>query len=922
MSFRHLKTLFNPRSIAVIGASVRERRMGNVLMRNLLAGHFSGPIMPVNPKYQSVAGVLTYPDIASLPHTPDVAIICTPAPVIPALIEQLGQRGTHVAVIMANQLAMTVGVDGRTLDVVILEAARRHGIRLLGGSTLGVAVPGIGLNATFSQIQVKPGKLGFVSQSDAVGTMVLDWALGKNVGFSHFISIGDGIDVGFGQVLDYLASDSDTSAILLYIESIRDRRSFMAAARAAARNKPVIAIKAGRTSGNRFMGISDPLFLNVPNLISYDDVYDAALRRAGILRVQHLDEMFGAVETVLRARPLSGNRLVAISNGGGASVMMEDSLYLSGYTMPPLQERTVNRLRRLMPSTWDGRNPIEMRVDSPATRYEEILSVLNEEREGDAILVMHTPNALTSSVDAANGVIKSVRATGGNIMTCWIGEESVAVERKLFVEAGIATFDTPVNAASAFLHMLNHRTVSEVLTEVPASQPSSFKPDTETAKKIIREALAGGLTALAEPQSKAILAAYGIPVVQTHVANTPEEAGRIAARIGLPVAVTVMSRDVPRKWDVGGVALNLESVEAVEAAAAGMIRRVATVYPQAKVSGFTVQRMVLRGHARQLLIGVMTDPWLGPLIAFGEGGRALEVFRGLSVGLPPLNIPLAQDLIERSKASALLEERPYLPAADRLAIALTLTKVSQLLVDLPEVVELAINPLFADENGVQAVDAHFRLAPAQPGGSRLAIQPYPMGLEERAALRDGREVLLRPIRPEDEPAHYEFLSRLTREDFTFRFFHYVPELPRRQMARLTQIDYDREMAFIACAPNAHGDSETLGVVRAIADPDNDTAEFALVVRSDLKRQRLGVILLNKLMRYGFDRGIRRFVGDVMAENKAMLGLLQSLGFTVTPSSDDPEMVTASLLLQEAMTNSPPNAQITEVRAAVGRTQKT
>lgn len=898
MSFKHLKTLFNPRSIAVVGASVREQRMGNVLMRNLLAGHFSGPIMPVNPKYQSVAGVLTYPDIASLPHTPDVAIICTPAPTIPSLLEQLGRRGTHVAVIMANQLAATVAADGRTLDVAILEVARRYGIRLLGGSTLGIAVPRLGLNATFSQIQVRPGKLGFVSQSDAVGTMVLDWAVSKHVGFSHFISIGDGLDVSFGQVLDYLASDSDTSAILLYIESIRDWHSFMAAARGAARNKPIIAIKAGRTSGNRLMGVSDPLLLNVPNLVNPDDVHDAALRRAGILRVQHLDEMFGAVETVLRARPLSGKRLIAISNGGGASVMMEDSLYLSGYEMPSLQERTVSRLRRVMSSNWDGRNPIEIRVDSPPGRYEEILRVLNEEREGDAILVMHTPNALSSSAHIANSVIKSVRTSGGNVMTSWIGEESVAFERNLFVEAGIATFATPVSAASAFLHMLNHRTVSEVLTELPTSEPVTFKPDVDTAKAIVRKALAEGVAALPEPESKAILAAYGIPVVQTHLANTSVEAGQIAARIGLPVALTVMSRDIPRKWDVGGVALNLESVEAVEVAAAGMIQRVGVMYPQAKVSGFTVQRMVLRGHARQLLIGVMTDPLLGPLITFGEGGRALEIFRGLSVGLPPLNIPLAQDLIERSKASALLEERPYLPAADRLAVAMTLTKVSQLLVDLPEVVDLAINPLFADENGVQALDAHFRLAPAASGMSRLIIQPYPMGLEERAALRDGRDVLLRPIRPEDEPAHYEFLSRLTREDFTFRFFHYLPEFPRRQMARLTQIDYEREMAFIACAPNAHGDSETLGVARAIADPDNDSAEFALVVRSDLKRQRLGVILMHKLIRYGRDRGIRRYVGEVMVENKAMLGLLQSLGFTLNPSVDDSEMVTASILLQE------------------------
>ncbi|MCK2125628.1 bifunctional acetate--CoA ligase family protein/GNAT family N-acetyltransferase [Thauera aromatica] len=903
MSFRHLQSLFNPRSIAVIGATVRHRRMGNVLMRNLLAGTFAGPIMPVNPKYESVAGVLTYPNVAALPQTPDLAIICTPPKVIPELIEQLGRRGTRAVIVMANQLATTIGADGRPVSAAILEATRRHGIRLLGGSTLGILVPGLGLNATFSQIQVQPGKLAFVSQRDAVGTMVLDWALRKKVGLSYFVSLGDGLDIGFGEVLDFLGSDSDTRAILLYIESIHERRSFMAAARAAARNKPVVAIKAGRSPNNRLLGVSDPLFLDVPNLVSSDDVHDAVLRRAGILRVDHLDEMFGAVETVLRSRPLRGNRLVAVSNGGGAGVMVEDSLYLSGYMMPPLKEQTVTRLRRILSPDWDGQNPIEIKVDSAPSRYEEVLKVLQEEQDGDAVLLMHTPNALSKSMDVAHSVIKTVREIGGNVMTCWVGDESVAEERRLFVDAGIATFDTPEHAASAFLHMFNHRIASEVLTQVPPSEPVEFRPDVARARGVIRAALDAGCTSLSEADSKAILEAYGIPVVQTHLAATPEEAGRIAERIGLPVALTVMSRDIRRKWDVGGIALNLETAEAVEAAAHGMLARVGSTHPDATIGGFTVQRMVLRGHARQLLIGVTTDALFGPLILFGEGGRALEIYRGLGVGLPPLNLPLAHDLIDRTKAAALLDARPHLPAADRDAIALTLTKVSQIVVDLPEIAELDINPLFADEKGVQAIDAHIRLSAEPRQEYRLAIQPYPKALEEKALLRDGREILLRPIRPEDEPAHYDFLSRLTRQDFTYRFFHYIPKFPRREMARLTQIDYDREMAFIASAIDADGKPETLGVARAVADPDNDTAEFALVIRSDIKRQRLATLLMNKLMNYARQRGIRRFIGDVMSENEPMLKLLQFLEFRFVPSGES-GIVRAELDLQPAARAAP------------------
>ena len=404
MSQRFLDRLLNPKSIAVIGASSRKRHVGHVVMRNLLAGEFHGPVMPVNPRHAAIAGVLCYPDIASLPLTPDLALICTRRETVPGLIEELGARGTRMVIVMAANMATTSGPDGRTLEALMLEAARRHEVRILGGSSLGVMAAYQGVNATFSPARIKPGPIGFVSQSDAVGMMVLDWAASKQVGFSHVVSIGDGADVGFGEVLDFLGSDPSTRAIVLYLESIRDRPTFMAAARAAARNKPVLAIKAGRSPRNAQHGISDPLLLDVPSLISADEVYGAAMRRAGILRVEQIDELFGAVETLARSRPMTGERLVAIGNGGGAGMMVEDCLHMGGYAMPALAPATVDRLRPYLPS-WRGGNPIDIPVDAAPQIYEKVLRVLREQRDGDVILLMHTPTALTSSSEMAEAAI-------------------------------------------------------------------------------------------------------------------------------------------------------------------------------------------------------------------------------------------------------------------------------------------------------------------------------------------------------------------------------------------------------------------------------------------------------------------------------------------------------------------------------------
>lgn len=885
MSQRFLDHLFSPGSIAIIGASSRVRHVGHVVMRNLLTGGFKGPVMPVNPRHTAIAGVLCYRDIASLPLTPDLAVICTRRDTVPGLIDELGARGTRMVIVMASNLVTTPGPDGRMLDVLMLEAARRHGVRILGASSLGVMAPKKNVNATFSPAQVQPGPIGFVSQSDAVGMMVLDWAASKKIGFSHVVSIGDGSDIDVGEVLDFLGSDPETRSIVLYLESIRDRPTFMAAARAASRNKPVLAIKAGRSSRNPLLGISDPLFLDVTSLISSDDVYGAAMRRAGILRVEHIDELFGAVETLARSHPMTGERLVTISNGGGAGVMVEDCLHMGGYSMPALAPETVERLRPIVPG-WRGGNPIDIPVDADPKVYSRVLRVLREQRDGDVILLMHTPTALTSSSDTAQAVIDVVSELGGNLLSCWVGAESVSNERKLLLDAGIASFDTPSHAAQAFLHMLSHRRNREALIQTPPSVPVEFQPDTTKVRETIKKALADGNNRLAEPEAKAIFAAYGIPVVQTHLAATPKAAADVAQRLGLPVALTITSPDIRSKWSVGGVALNLETVDAVEAAAHGMIERTRALRPDANVSGFTVQRMVPRGYARPLIIGVATDPLFGPVILFGEGGRGVELYRDLAVALPPLNLPLARDLISRTRAATLLDAHHDHPAADLDKLALTLTQVSQLIVDHPEIAELDINPLFADEHGVVVVDGHIRLSgtgAAEP--FRLSIRPYPKELEEIVRLRDQREVMFRPIRPEDEPGHYEFHSRLTPEDVRYRFFRFVDALPHSEMARMTQIDYDREMAFVAVTLGTDGPPETLGVVRAIRYPDSDDAEFAIIIRSDLKGCGLGSALMRKMIAYCRTRGSRRLVGEVLSDNDPMLRLMRSLGFEIRMTNE-------------------------------------
>lgn len=873
MSIRNLNYLFDPKSIAVIGASNKQHSVGATVLANLRQSKFSGPVMPVNPKYKMLENLEVYPNVGSLPVTPDIAIICTPPKTVPGLIAELGERGTKAAIVLTAGLNNDVDHHGITLKELMLRAARPHLLCIFGPNCVGLILPRIGLNASFAHTNALPGQLAFVSQSGALTTAVLDWANSKGIGFSHFISLGESADVDFGDVLDYLGSDPHTNAILLYAESIHAARKFMSAARAAARNKRVLIVKAGRAPEGAKAATS-----HTGALAGADDVYDAAIRRAGMLRVFTTEDLFNAAEILARPIIKKGDRLTIMTNGGGAGVLAADAVAIGQGLLTSLTENTLSQLDKVLPSTWSRANPIDIIGDAPVQRYVDTLRILQQDPQSDSILFIHAPTAIVPSTEIAQALVEVLQLSEHNVFSCWLGGDAVAEARKIFRQAGIPTYETPEQAVWAFQQLVNYRHNQELLIETPPSTAVEFTPDVEKTKAVIHVVLKSGRSILTEVEAKAILVAYGIPTVETRVASTPDEASRIAEELGFPVAIKILSPDITHKSDVGGVALDQETPDSVRATAKAMQQRIQIICPEAQLNGFTVQRMVRKINAFELILGISTDPVFGPVILFGQGGTAVEVIRDRAVGLPPLNLNLAKELVSRTRISKLLGGYRNRPAIDHAALYLTLTKISQLICDIPEITELDINPLLVDETGVLALDARIKVMPASDSDDeRLAIRPYPKEQEEWLDWNN-RKILLRPIRPEDEPQHNDFFKALTSSDIHSRFFGMIHQPDHSQLSRLTQIDYDREMAFIAVEVNKNNDKQILGVVRAIADPDNITAEFAIIVRSDIKHHGLGTILLKKLIRYCKNRKTRELFGETLENNLDMLNLARELGF--------------------------------------------
>jgi acetyltransferase len=877
MSVRNLEHLFAPKSVALVGASERPGSLGATLLHNLLAGGFKGEVWPVNPKYGELAGRRCYASVADLPAAPALAVICTPPATIPAIVRQLGERGTRAAVVLSSGISDGRTARGRGLRQAMLDAAHPYLLRLLGPNSAGLLTPGLGLNASVATSGALPGRIAFVSQSGALMVGVLDWARTRGIGFSHFIALGDAADVDLGDVLDYLASDGATGAILLYLQDLRYARKFMSAARAAARSKPVLVLRAGRED--------DPLPSAASEsgaLARRDDVFDAAIRRAGMLRVYTTDQLFSAAETLAYARPLHGERLAIVSNGAGPGVLARDALAYGGGVGAQFSNESQARLDALLAPGWRRGNVVNLQGGAAPELYRETLEILLADPQVDALLLIQSPTATVLSRDVAEAIAPLVRSASKTLLSCWLGGGAVSEARAIASGARLPAYRTPEDAVAGFLQLVHYRRNQNLLMEVPPSMAGSVAPDRAAARALVREAVASGRYLLSDPETKAILRTYGMAVVETRQAAGVEEAVSAAQRIGYPVAVKILTPDVMHKSDFGGVALDLDGDEGVRAAATRMRRRLAELFPQAKFEGYSVQAMVRRSNAHELIVGAALDAVFGPVIVFGQGGVTVEVTDDHAVGLPPLNLVLARDLVDRTRVARLLAGYRNRPAANMDAVLATLVQVSRMVADIPEIVELDLNPLLADSRGAVVLDARMRLALADRSGStldRLAIRPYPRELEETIDWQ-GAPLLLRPIRPEDGPAHLAFFDALTPDDVRYRMFVRVRELQPSQLARFTQIDYDREMAFIATRPNAQGVAETLAVGRVVADPDNITAEFAVTVRSDLKGMGLGKLMMQKLIDYCRARGTREIVGEALPQNSRITGLAKRMGFTV------------------------------------------
>lgn len=891
MSILNFNYLFRPESVALIGASNTEGSLGSVVMKNLLEGGFNGPVLPVNPKYKTAHGVFAYQDITTLPVGPALAVICTPAHTVPGIITQLGGRGTRAAVVLSAGLREKK--NGVSLEQLMLDAAKPFGLRILGPNCIGLLVPAIGLNASFAHTSSLKGNLALVSQSGALCTALLDWAKSRGIGFSCFISLGDGSDVDFGDLLDYLGSNASTHGILLYVESVTNARKFMSAARATSRNKPVIIIKSGRVREGATAAAT-----HTGAIAGNDEVFDAAIRRAGMLRVFTIDNLFAAVETLARARPIKDDRLLILTNGGGPGVLATDNLVTSGGRLAQLSPETRGELDKFLPPTWSGNNPVDIIGDADAERYSRALKVLLTDPHCDAILVMLVPSAVVDNIKVARAVVDAIKTTDKPILTCWMGEEVVAESRKIFAAAGIPTYDTPDSAINAFMQVVEYGRNQQSLMETPPSAPEDFKADYQQVRAIINNALLIGSQLLTEFEAKEILSAYEIPVVDTRLAGTIDEAVDHAEQFGYPVALKILSPEISHKSDVDGVLLNIDSPQVLRAAAEGMLVRIKNQHPDCNITGFTVQKMIRKPKdGQELIIGVTTDTVFGPVMLFGQGGTAVEVVKDTAIALPPLNMKLARDLISRTRIYRVLSGYRDVPSADMGAIQLTLVKLSQLIVDHPEITELDINPLLADKNGVLALDARIRIeATNRRGADRLAIRPYPQELEEIITIDNGQQILLRPIKPEDEPAHRKMLEDTAPRDIYFRFMRAVSYFPHMQLARFTQIDYDREMAFIATMTR-DGRPETLAVIRAVTDANNEEAEFAIIVRTDMQGHGIGSRLMDKTIRYCRDRGTTRLVGQTLPENQEMIRLSKKFNFETQVSLDN-QVIQMQLDLQK------------------------
>lgn len=877
----YLTPLFEPKSIAIIGASETANSIGATMVRNMLDSGYRGQLFFVNPGHNSVFGQASYASVEKIPQRLDLAVICTQASTVAAIVESCGRAGVRSAIIISGGFAES-GKHGVGFERAVLENARRHKMRLLGPDSLGIMRPAFGVNLTFANTSANPGSIGLISQSGALCAAMLDWALPNSVGFSSVVSLGTSSDIDFGEILDYMVFDPKTENIFLYIEGIKNSRRFMSALRAAARCKPVLLIKVGRHPAGQRAALS-----HTGALVGADDVFDAALRRAGVVRLKSVEQMYATAQALFSHFHPRGNRIAIITNGGGPGVMAADHASDLGIPLAQLSQSSLSKLSELLPDTWSKSNPIDIVGDADPARYAAALGTTLADENVDGVLVILTPQAMTDPTQAARELIRLAQRSDKPVFTCWMGEQQVREARLLFKGAGIPSFRSPEPAIELFAHIASYYRNRQLLMQAPAAASDQTPARVESAAMVIENALREGRKRLNSIESKQLLAAFHIPIAQTVVARSATEAVALAEKIGLPVVMKVDSIHITNKSESGGVRLNLNNLVAVRDAYQSIGEDVRKHRQDAIINGIAIEPMVVKPNGRELMVGIMRDDIFGPTIVFGPGGNRVEDGAQRTVALPPLNKFLVDDILQSTRTVAHLGEFRGMPAVKIEAIEAVLLRVSEMACELPWIRQLDIDPLIVDEHGAVAVGVGIVIddLPLKAGRyDHMAIHPYPLDLETSFQSDHGK-VTIRPIRPEDAALEQEFIQHLSPQARYFRFMNTLRELSPAQLIRFTQIDYDREMAFVAVLESEAGETE-IGVARYVTNPDGESCEFAIVVADQWQGQGLARRLMAAVIDAARGRGLRFMTGDFLGENLRMIKFVTSLGFVVSPHPED------------------------------------
>jgi acetyltransferase len=884
MDVHNLNRFFNPRRIAVMGVSPNPNSVGGKLLANLVGGGFDGVVYPVNPDREAVLGIGCYPDIKSLPNIPDLGVICAPAVQVPDLVRQCGEAGILGLMIISAGFR-EIGSEGKALeDKIKAQAACFRGMRIIGPNCLGIISPGKKLNISFAAGMPRAGHVAFISQSGALCTSVLDWALEGKIGFSHFVSIGNTIDVDFGDLIDYFGEDENTESIILYVESISQARKFMTAARAFARTKPIIAYKAGR-----FPESAQAAASHTGAMASEDAVYDAAFQRIGVARVFDIGEIFDCVELIGRRKIPQGPRLGIVTNAGGPGVMATDALIASNGVLARLSDKTMEALNENLPPAWSHSNPIDVLGDANSKRIEKAVQIVLQDTGIDAVLVILTPQAMTNPTAAAKVIGRLSEGTSKPILAAWLGGAAMRQGNQILTDSGVPSYRTPEQAIGAFMTLVTYSKNLEMLYDTPKDIRVDFNMDREKLRADFVASNFAGASTLSEDISKSLIDTYGIPVTRPHRAKTSDEAVRIANEIGYPVALKIHSPDITHKTDVGGVALSVDNEIMVRESFERVISSVSQKRPEARIEGVTVQRMVTKGNSIELIIGIKKDPVFGTIIMAGMGGIAAELFSDKALGFPPLNERLARRMLESLKIWPLLRGYRGRPPADTDKLIETLIRLSYLAADYPEISELDINPLLVSPNGVVALDARIVMdhsligKPLEPY-SHLALRPYPEKYVKEVTLREGTRVTLRPIKPEDEPMWMNLLASCSKESIYLRFRYFFQWASHEVAARYCYIDYDREIAIVA-EIEENGERKLIGVGRLIADLDHESVEYAVLIADAWQQKDLGKILTEYCLEIAGKWNLRMVTAVTTTNNSPMIAVFQKLGFEITYSSD-------------------------------------